>query len=80
MIARGMNLRRTWVGITDRLQEGTWVWVDGTVGDANDIWWRPGQPDNFNANEHCGEIWPDSSDYRMNDEPCNSQLQGLCEF
>ena len=78
-IGNGIDLRRVWVGITDRLEEGRWVWVDGTVATPSEIVWAVGQPDNANTHEHCAEVIPDLN-YRMNDNSCRAQFQGLCEI
>ena len=74
-----MNLDITWVGITDGRQEGNWTWVDGTAGNASEIVWARDQPDNFDFDEHCGEMWPRYNDFKMNDENCEHRHKGLCE-
>lgn len=45
-----------WLGATDELQEGNWVWLDGSSYRIQD--WDPGQPDNHLNNEHylCFQI------------------------
>ncbi len=55
-----------WIGLTDEINEGTFVWYDGTpVGFTN---WRPGEP-NSSGDEDCVQIFADGS---WNDLNCNS--------
>jgi len=66
-----------WIGANDRASEGSMVWADGSpLGYAN---WGDAQPDDFNAQEDCGEkrvldggAW--------NDGPCDgTPRRFLCE-
>uniref|UniRef100_A0A8C6SEX0 C-type lectin domain-containing protein n=1 Tax=Neogobius melanostomus TaxID=47308 RepID=A0A8C6SEX0_9GOBI len=41
--ATGEN-RRTWIGAQDAIQEGQWMWSDGSVWDY--LNWRTGEPNN----------------------------------
>jgi tRNA A-37 threonylcarbamoyl transferase component Bud32 len=44
------NLQEAWLGGTDEVQEGKWVWVDGTPFKYTN--WGLSQPNNKNNNEH----------------------------
>ena len=60
-------LVETWIGGTDKEKEGCWVWSDGSPL----VWteWYPGQPDNYDSDEHCMSI--SDSDAKMNDLKCD---------
>ncbi|KAK7881150.1 hypothetical protein WMY93_029559 [Mugilogobius chulae] len=45
----------TWIGGSDAVQEGQWLWSDGSAWDFTS--WYPGQPSNA-ANEHW-KLWYD---------------------
>lgn len=45
----------SWIGLTDEVVEGTWVWVDGTV--ASYFNWNAGEPNNL-GNEDYVHFWP----------------------
>eukprot|EP00058_Branchiostoma_floridae_P003334 XP_002588822.1 hypothetical protein BRAFLDRAFT_89747 [Branchiostoma floridae] len=47
-----------WFGLTDRVQEGKFVWADGVpLGHFEQ--WAPGEPNNaYGGNEHCAHYWP----------------------
>ncbi|KAK7153548.1 hypothetical protein R3I94_007053 [Phoxinus phoxinus] len=45
---------RTWIGGHDAVQDGQWMWTDGSVFDYN--YWCSGQPDNTANKEHVLEI------------------------
>ncbi|MBN1818762.1 MAG: hypothetical protein JW828_15480 [Sedimentisphaerales bacterium] len=39
-----------WIGLTDELEEGKWIWVTGESIDY--LNWAPGEPDNFLKKQH----------------------------
>ncbi|XP_030268692.1 C-type lectin domain family 4 member E-like [Sparus aurata] len=38
---------RFWIGLTDSVTEGTWLWTDGTPLNKSLTFWRKGEPDNW---------------------------------
>jgi len=75
----GMGAGSTWIGLTDRVVEGTYRWVtaEATSGypPASGTPWGPGEPDNV-VGEDCiavtiGGLFQDAS--------CGGGLQALCE-
>ena len=71
---------KLWIGATDEVTEGKWVWIDGSPLTFTD--WAPGEPNNFGAAEHYlavnGKQWNDlPKQYAIN----NSVVVGfLCEW
>ncbi|XP_075967259.1 CD209 antigen-like protein A isoform X2 [Anarhichas minor] len=71
---------RTWIGLSDRDEEGTWKWVDGTP--LTEAYWHA-PPDNGGDNpplgeEDCVEIINDPG-RKWNDLRCHRSLQWICE-
>ncbi|KAI8516132.1 Collectin-11 [Branchiostoma belcheri] len=66
----------TWMGMSDQVQEGTWVWEDGSVlsGWTN---WLPGQPDS--TAEDCAE-WKVAYGFKWNDDECYHTQYFVCEI
>ncbi|KAM9450976.1 lymphocyte antigen 75-like [Clarias gariepinus] len=67
-----------WIGLNDIVSEGNWEWSDGSIYYPYLEYWRPGQPDNYNDNEDCGQV-DGKSDGRWNDEHCTAQRQYICK-
>ncbi|XP_035697842.1 perlucin-like protein [Branchiostoma floridae] len=65
-----------WFGLTDLLQEGTFVWEDGTPLTGWDNW-NPGQPDDSGSAEDCAHWY--SSSGKWNDRPCSVSQYYVCE-
>ncbi|XP_049451081.1 CD209 antigen-like protein E isoform X2 [Epinephelus fuscoguttatus] len=68
-----------WIGLTDRVKEGTWKWIDGTPLTLSN--WEVNQPDNGGGNprfgeEDCVHIRPDSE---WNDRSCETSMRWICE-
>ncbi|XP_028315752.1 C-type lectin domain family 4 member M-like isoform X2 [Gouania willdenowi] len=68
-----------WVGMTDRDQEGTWLWVDGTAVSYDGLLWAPGQPDDSLGGEDCGELRKMTGFNGLNDYGCNTMNVWICE-
>ncbi|KAF1383035.1 hypothetical protein PFLUV_G00150070 [Perca fluviatilis] len=66
--------RRTWIGGFDSVQEGVWMWIDGSTFDYKS--WADGQPDNARGVEHCLEM--NYQGRNWNDDPCDDISPFLC--
>ncbi|KAF4108937.1 galactose-specific lectin nattectin-like [Onychostoma macrolepis] len=65
---------RCWVGVHDGVQEGQWLWSDGTPYDYTS--WCSAEPNNLST-ENCGEInW--TSNRCWNDITCLTSLGYIC--
>ena len=67
----------TWIGATDSLKEGTWVWVTGQPIGKSYTNWRGGGP----SNGHHGSHDEDCLDYSngWNDNDCSQWYHFICE-
>ncbi|XP_029369065.1 CD209 antigen-like [Echeneis naucrates] len=71
--------QNAWIGLSDSLKEGTWLWVDGSP--VTRSFWQPGQPNSFNGNQDCAEfvqknIQPGGE---WNDDGCFAEQAWICE-
>ncbi|KAK9531171.1 hypothetical protein VZT92_010613 [Zoarces viviparus] len=70
--------KQYWIGLTDSVTEGTWMWVDGTP--VTTTYWYPGEPSNSGGKEHCGETWQRSLGIGVwNDDQCANLQHFICE-
>ena len=60
-----------WIGATDAVSEGTWMWSDGTPWDYQT--WAGGQPDDWDGNEDCALMWASGA---WNDGQCSDSDRG----
>lgn len=67
---------RFWLGMGDLALENTWVWLDGSAVDRDPDLWDPGQPNDANTGEDCGEM-SNSGDW--NDDNCGDSKPYVCE-
>ncbi|XP_072252426.1 uncharacterized protein [Leuresthes tenuis] len=69
--------QNVWIGLTDSLNEGTWMWVDGSP--VTTTYWEPGQPNSFSGDQDCGEFLQSSHEGKWNDDGCFSKQSWICE-
>ncbi|KAF0044432.1 hypothetical protein F2P81_003590 [Scophthalmus maximus] len=63
----------SWIGITDTLTEGTWVWINN-VTEVEQRYWMDGEPNNSGGNgEDCGIVIYSSSN------PWKTWFDGQCQ-
>lgn len=66
-----------WIGLTDRAQEGSWLWRSGEP--LAETSWEPTQPDNAVSGEDCAV--GDLSSGLWNDLPCDQPVEfTVCEI
>ena len=66
-----------WIGGNDEVQEGNYVWSDGSSFSYEN--WRSGEPNNDGHGsdpENCAEI---EDDGRWDDQPCDKTKRYICE-
>ncbi|XP_066297291.1 C-type lectin domain family 4 member E-like [Branchiostoma lanceolatum] len=68
-----------WFGLTDQVEEGTFVWEDGTPLGNGWSNWSPEQPDDYQSVEDCAE-WKHEYGYKWNDFPCTTSRYYVCEL
>ncbi|KAJ7326092.1 C-type lectin domain 17, member A [Desmophyllum pertusum] len=76
--------REAWIGLTDKENEGEFVWTDGTS--PTYVNWAEEQPNDQNNEQDCGEIvngvfWPGGLSQKglWNDYQCGQNLTYICE-
>ncbi|XP_020490222.1 hepatic lectin isoform X2 [Labrus bergylta] len=66
----------TWIGLSDKLQEDSWRWVDGS--ELEDwSFWKQGEPNNANYDEDCVEVAQNEA--KWNDADCSAEFSWVCE-
>ncbi|XP_054471969.1 C-type lectin domain family 17, member A-like isoform X2 [Anoplopoma fimbria] len=70
-----------WIGLTDRVKENSWVWIDGAPLSLE--FWRKTQPDNGGKSgklgeEDCAHIIA-GEPRNWNDLSCSASLRWICE-
>ncbi|KAM7008878.1 uncharacterized protein LKV04_000929 [Tautogolabrus adspersus] len=74
----GRFQKLVWIGLSDREEEGTWRWVDGTP--LNTSYWDSREPNGVpNRDEDCTEIKRYGSVNSWNDESCELRRFWICE-
>lgn len=83
VISSLMPADRTWIGMTDRAAEGTWVWITGEPFGPY-MNWRGVEPNNAGGTEHCGAHSAPATSWQWNDLDCdggtNTTLAFMCEY
>lgn len=73
-----MFASRLWLGATDAVREGVFVWINGEPfiyrDDVNP--WQPGEPSDSGDGEDCIELLPEGT---LNDAECVQLRPMLCE-
>ncbi|XP_076087916.1 perlucin-like isoform X1 [Mytilus galloprovincialis] len=68
-----------WLGGTDEVIEGVWVWAP-TGKDLTYTNWFPGDPDNWETGENCLELsWLLGTHGTWNDQKCSIESHFICE-
>ncbi|XP_062568495.1 perlucin-like [Saccostrea cucullata] len=66
-----------WIGLTDALVEGHWVW-ESTQKSPGYTGWGPGEPNNGGHHEDCAHLY-DAISFHWNDVPCDRKYNFICE-
>ncbi|XP_028447978.1 galactose-specific lectin nattectin-like [Perca flavescens] len=66
--------KNAWIGGSDTVQEGTWMWTDGSK--FNYKIFNAGQPDNAGGAENCLEMNFEVKNW--NDRTCSTPLSFVC--
>ncbi|XP_027139239.1 CD209 antigen-like protein E isoform X2 [Larimichthys crocea] len=67
--------KQVWIGLTDREEQDTWRWVDGSVLNSTEFWDK-GQP---SGRKDCVSIYWYTMERSWKTEPCTSHLVWICE-
>ena len=74
----GSGLPTAWIGLSDRDEEGTFAWVDGTTPETT--YWNTDEPNDSGGTEDCGGIFTEGETAGMwNDFDCSSERAFVCE-
>ena len=65
-----------WIGLDDRLVEGTFRWLDGATSSYRK--WSPGRPDNYLGSQDCTFLNPNVLD-RWDDDMCYNPHHFMCK-
>lgn len=70
-----------WIGLNDRVKEGTFVWSDGSA--INFTKWMPGEPNDQERSEDCGQIIyliGENVNKTWNDNVCSRKMKSICKI
>ncbi|XP_076610902.1 CD209 antigen-like protein C [Chaetodon auriga] len=74
-----------WIGLTDSLVEGNWLWVDGSPLNTSWKFWSFGEPDDWTGDDEDGEdcaMVGEKGSTDLNtwfDKSCKSAQKSICE-
>lgn len=71
-----IDVENFWIGLTDALVEGHWVWETTQITPTYTNW-APGEPNDAGHHEDCAIMFPTS--FHWNDGACSSKLSFICE-
>ncbi|XP_076666313.1 C-type mannose receptor 2-like [Andrena cerasifolii] len=75
---KNKSVHEVWIGTHDMFKQGHWVTLLGeTVRAAGYDKWSPGEPNNANGNEHCGNFLDSDG---MGDRSCDTNLYYFCKI
>ncbi|XP_040469792.1 hepatic lectin-like [Falco naumanni] len=68
------NSSTYWLGVTDQLEEGTWIWMNGERTSIS--YWNTWKENKDKDQKDCGSIGPDGI---WNDDRCSHSNHWICE-
>ncbi|XP_026885206.2 C-type lectin domain family 4 member E-like [Electrophorus electricus] len=72
-ISKTFSQTEAWIGLTDKDNEGSWKWVDGTALTTG-FWWQ-GEPNDYGRNEDCA-----ITGYRIAADNVSTWADYFCDF
>lgn len=66
-----------WIGGTDAVVEGEWIWITSQAKFSYDDW-ADDFPDDYEDNEDCAHLWS-GVNYSWNDSHCDERMNFICE-
>ncbi|XP_068924015.1 C-type lectin domain family 4 member K-like isoform X2 [Petaurus breviceps papuanus] len=68
-----------WIGLTNQ-KSSNWIWTDGSPFNETQskMFWAPGQPNNWEHNEHCVVSWTVNHKSWM-DKDCQKHFKFICK-
>ncbi|XP_051783579.1 C-type lectin domain family 4 member E-like [Erpetoichthys calabaricus] len=71
------NDKSYWIGLTDQVEEGQFLWVDNRPLDPKNRFWDNGQPDK--ESEDCVQLGVDDKWDNWHDFSCEVERKRICE-